>query len=36
MPGEFYVAKADVPTITHYLLPDVQGLPLPGKDPVVE
>ncbi len=32
MPGEFYVAKADVPTITHYLsLPDVQGLLPPGK-----
>jgi preprotein translocase subunit SecD len=32
MPGEFYVAKADVPTITHYLsLPDVQGLMPPGK-----
>jgi preprotein translocase subunit SecD len=32
MPGEFYVAKPDVPTITHYLsLPDVQGLLPPGK-----
>jgi preprotein translocase subunit SecD len=32
MPGEFYVAKGDVPTITHYLsLPDVQGLLPPGK-----
>jgi preprotein translocase subunit SecD len=32
MPGEFYVAKADVPAITHYLsLPDVQGLLPPGK-----
>ncbi len=32
MPGEFYVAKADVPTLTHYLsLPDVQGLLPPGK-----
>jgi preprotein translocase subunit SecD len=32
MPGEFYVTKADVPTITHYLsLPEVQGLIPPGK-----
>jgi preprotein translocase subunit SecD len=32
MPGEFYVAKADVPTITHYLsLPEVQGILPPGK-----
>jgi preprotein translocase subunit SecD len=32
MPGEFYVAKADVPTITHYLsLPEVQGVLPPGK-----
>jgi len=32
MPGEFYVAKSDVPTITHYLsLPEVQSILPPGK-----
>ena len=32
MPGEFYVTKADVPTVMHYLsLPEIQNVLPPGK-----